>query len=194
MRDSRQQRLRVGMKGIGQKSGRLTDHSLDLLARCGLKYSRGKDQLMCYGENMPLDVLFDRTDPNLVIFELDLYWVTKGGAEEVWKSKKALSAHFGQGFTIEHEFDRTRVDDYAFGITRAGAALQPHESTDASRGTAPAIPRDRCLASLGLRSLDSRSPRARTVPPPRPPGATTGTYRVNLHAVRPGRCVSGCRC
>ena len=51
-----------------QKSGRLTDNSLDLLSRCGLKYSRGKDQLMCYGENMPLDVLFVRDDdiPDLV--------------------------------------------------------------------------------------------------------------------------------
>lgn len=51
-----------------QKSGRLTDPSLDLLARCGLKLSRGKDQLVGYGENMPLDVLFVRDDdiPDLV--------------------------------------------------------------------------------------------------------------------------------
>ncbi len=51
-----------------QKSGRLTDPSLDLLSRCGLKISRGKDQLMAYGENMPLDVLFVRDDdiPDLV--------------------------------------------------------------------------------------------------------------------------------
>ena len=51
-----------------QKSGRLTDNSLELLTRCGLKYSRGKDQLMCYGENMPLDLLFVRDDdiPDLV--------------------------------------------------------------------------------------------------------------------------------
>jgi ATP phosphoribosyltransferase len=37
-------------------------------SRCGLKFSRGKDQLMCYGENMPLDVLFVRDDdiPDLV--------------------------------------------------------------------------------------------------------------------------------
>ncbi|MFO7305377.1 MAG: ATP phosphoribosyltransferase [Gammaproteobacteria bacterium] len=51
-----------------QKSGRLTENSLDLLVRCGLKYSRGKDQLMCYGENMPFDVLFVRDDdiPDLV--------------------------------------------------------------------------------------------------------------------------------
>ena len=51
-----------------QKSGRLTESSLDLLARCGLKFSRGKDQLMCRGENLPLDVLFVRDDdiPDLV--------------------------------------------------------------------------------------------------------------------------------
>jgi len=57
-------RLKVAI----QKSGRLTENSLDLLARCGLKYSRGKDQLICYGENMPLDVLLVRDDdiPDLV--------------------------------------------------------------------------------------------------------------------------------
>lgn len=51
-----------------QKSGRLTEHSLELLVRCGLKLSRGKDQLMGFGENMPLDVLFVRDDdiPDLV--------------------------------------------------------------------------------------------------------------------------------
>src|SRR6204780_1150932 len=51
-----------------QKSGRLTDPSLDLLTRCGLKLTRGKDQLMVYGENMPFDVLFVRDDdiPDLV--------------------------------------------------------------------------------------------------------------------------------
>ena len=51
-----------------QKSGRLTESSLELLGQCGLKFTRGKDQLMCYGENMPLDVLFVRDDdiPDLV--------------------------------------------------------------------------------------------------------------------------------
>lgn len=51
-----------------QKSGRLTDHSLDLLVRCGLKYTRGRDQLIGYGENMPVDLLFVRDDdiPGLV--------------------------------------------------------------------------------------------------------------------------------
>ncbi len=58
------ERLKIAI----QKSGRLTEHSLELLNQCGLKYSRGKDQLMCYGENMPLDLLFVRDDdiPDLV--------------------------------------------------------------------------------------------------------------------------------
>jgi ATP phosphoribosyltransferase len=46
----------------------LTDNSLELLKNCGLKLSRGRDQLMGFGENMPLDVLFVRDDdiPDLV--------------------------------------------------------------------------------------------------------------------------------
>ena len=58
------QRLKLAV----QKSGRLTDPSLDLLKSCGLKLSRGRDQLMGFGENMPLDVLFVRDDdiPDLV--------------------------------------------------------------------------------------------------------------------------------
>lgn len=51
-----------------QKSGRLAEPSTDLLVRCGMKFSRGKDQLVGYGENMPLDLLFVRDDdiPDLV--------------------------------------------------------------------------------------------------------------------------------
>ena len=74
-------RLRIAI----QKSGRLTDSSLELLSRCGLKYSRGKDQLMCYGENMPLDVLFVRDDdiPDLVQEDVcDLGLVGRNVVEE----------------------------------------------------------------------------------------------------------------
>ena len=34
-----------------------------------------------------------------------------------------LAPHFGADFKVETEFDRTRVDDYAFGITRAAGAI-----------------------------------------------------------------------
>ncbi len=34
-----------------------------------------------------------------------------------------LAAHFGEGFTVETEYDRARVDDYQFGITAAAGAV-----------------------------------------------------------------------
>jgi len=60
----KQTRIKIAI----QKSGRLTDHSLELLEHCGLKYTRGRDQLIAYGENMPVDLLFVRDDdiPGLV--------------------------------------------------------------------------------------------------------------------------------
>jgi ATP phosphoribosyltransferase len=53
-----QDRIKVAV----QKSGRLTENSLALLRTCGLSYSRGADQLICFGENMPVDLLLVRDD------------------------------------------------------------------------------------------------------------------------------------
>lgn len=62
--DISEQRIKIAV----QKTGRLTDHSIDLLERCGLKITRSKDQLIYYGENMPIDLLLVRDDdiPGLV--------------------------------------------------------------------------------------------------------------------------------
>ena len=62
--DSSEQRIKIAV----QKTGRLTDHSIDLHERCGLKVTQSKDQLFCYGENMPIDLLLVRDDdiPGLV--------------------------------------------------------------------------------------------------------------------------------
>lgn len=59
-----EQRIKIAI----QKSGRLAEHSRDLLERCGLKVTQSKDQLFCYGENMPIDLLLVRDDdiPGLV--------------------------------------------------------------------------------------------------------------------------------
>jgi ATP phosphoribosyltransferase len=43
-------RLRIAI----QKSGRLTDNSLDLLARCGLRFSRARDQLVCFADYLSI--------------------------------------------------------------------------------------------------------------------------------------------
>ena len=37
---------------------------------------------------MPLDIIFDQTDPSLVYFEMDLYWTIAGGADPVELFKK----------------------------------------------------------------------------------------------------------
>ena len=95
-----------------QKTGRLTEPSLDLLARCGLKLSRGKDQLLGVGENMPLDVLFVRDDdiPDLVEEDVcDLGLVGLNVLEE----KRLAQGPRGPGNSLEPlralEFGRCRL-------------------------------------------------------------------------------------
>ena len=51
-------RIRVAI----QKSGRLSDRSLDLLQRCGLRFAKSKDKLYWYGKDFPIDLLLVRDD------------------------------------------------------------------------------------------------------------------------------------
>ena len=45
-----------------QKSGRLSERSLDLLQSCGLRFARSKDKLYWYGKDFPVDLLLVRDD------------------------------------------------------------------------------------------------------------------------------------
>ncbi|MGL4544742.1 MAG: ATP phosphoribosyltransferase, partial [Plesiomonas sp.] len=58
-------RLRIAM----QKSGRLSDDSRELLARCGVKINLQQQRLIAFAENMPIDILRVRDDdiPGLVM-------------------------------------------------------------------------------------------------------------------------------
>ncbi len=58
-------RLRIAM----QKSGRLSDDSRELLARCGIKIKFHTQRLIAMAENMPIDILRVRDDdiPGLVM-------------------------------------------------------------------------------------------------------------------------------
>ncbi|MFM7065421.1 MAG: ATP phosphoribosyltransferase [Gammaproteobacteria bacterium] len=96
-------RLKVAI----QKSGRLTDQSLDLLARCGLKYSRGKDQLVCYGENMPLDVLLVRDDDIPDLVEEDVCDLGVVGLNVVEEQRLALEAR-----GVKASFEQVGILDY----------------------------------------------------------------------------------
>ena len=57
-------RLRIAI----QKSGRLAEPSLDLLDKCGIKFTKSKDQLFCSSKNFSADLLMLRDDdiPELV--------------------------------------------------------------------------------------------------------------------------------
>jgi ATP phosphoribosyltransferase len=65
MSKSQMTRLRVAI----QKSGRLSERSLDLLKNCGLQFARSKDKLFWYGKDFPVDLLLVRDDdiPRLLL-------------------------------------------------------------------------------------------------------------------------------
>ena len=125
-----------------QKSGRLTDPSLELLKSCGLKLSRGRDQLMGFGENMPLDVLFVRDDdiPDLVQEDVcDLGLVGRNVIEE-----KRLELH-ARG----HAANFTELRTLDFGRCRLSLAVP--EGVQLRRRRA------RCRASASRLPTRSRS-------------------------------------
>ena len=100
--DTSSQRVKIAV----QKTGRLTDHSIDLLERCGLKLTRSKDQLICYGENMPIDLLLVRDDdiPGLVSDDVcDLGIVGLNVAEEKRLNRLAegADARFRQIYELD---------------------------------------------------------------------------------------------
>jgi ATP phosphoribosyltransferase len=110
-------RLRLAI----QKSGRLTDPSLDLLTRCGLKISRGKDQLMAYGENMPLDVLFVRDDDIPDLVQEDVCDLGLVGLNVLEERRLALAA---RGHPVRFEALRT----LEFGRCRLSLAVPDGQS------------------------------------------------------------------
>jgi ATP phosphoribosyltransferase len=109
-----------------QKSGRLTDPSLDLLTRCGLKISRGKDQLMAFGENMPLDVLFVRDDDIPDLVQEDVCDLGLVGLNVLEEKRHELAA---RGHPVRFEALRT-LD---FGRCRLSLAVPERQPFDGRR-------------------------------------------------------------
>lgn len=108
-----------------QKSGRLTDHSLDLLTRCGLKYSRGRDELICFGENMPVDVLLVRDDDIPGLVHEDICDLGIVGQNIIAERRLELST----SQTPTPFIERTRLDyghcRLAFGVTEQATQTRP---------------------------------------------------------------------
>src|SRR5277367_1777748 len=109
-----------------QKSGRLTEPSLDLLSRCGLKLSRGKDQLFGFGENMPLDVLFVRDDDIPDLVQEDVCDLGLVGLNVLEEKRLELAAHGASA-----RFQSLRMLD--FGRCRLSIALPSEQTYDGPR-------------------------------------------------------------
>lgn len=118
-------RLKIAL----QKSGRLTDFSTDLLVRCGLKFSRGKDQLVAFGENMPLDLLFVRDDDIPDLVEEDVCDLGLVGLNVVAEKRLELEA---KGHPAR--FETLRALD--FGRCRLSIAVPENFRYDDSRSLA----------------------------------------------------------
>jgi ATP phosphoribosyltransferase len=100
--ESPEQRIKIAV----QKTGRLTDHSIDLLERCGLKVTKSKDQLICYGENMPIDLLLVRDDdiPGLVsddVCDLGIVGLNVVEEKRLNRAAEGRPARFKQVFELD---------------------------------------------------------------------------------------------
>jgi ATP phosphoribosyltransferase len=119
---SKEARLRLAV----QKSGRLTEPSLDLLHRVGLKLSRGKDQLFGFGENMPLDVLFVRDDDIPDLVQEDVCDLGLLGLNVLEEKRLELAAHGASA-----RFEALRTLD--FGRCRLSLAVPAESGYDGPR-------------------------------------------------------------
>ena len=97
-----EQRIKIAI----QKSGRLAEHSLDLLERCGLKVTQSKDQLFCYGENMPIDLLLVRDDdiPGLVsddVCDLGIVGQNVSNEKRLTLQRNGKPAQFDEVYSLD---------------------------------------------------------------------------------------------
>ena len=81
----------------------------------------GRDQVELFAERIKNVNGIAFTDPAMLVAHLKAGGWLRGYCDPVLWPR--LAPHFGPEFTIEQVFDRDRVDDYAFGITRAAAAV-----------------------------------------------------------------------
>jgi len=66
-------------------------------------------------DQIPYDILITQTDPSLVTFEMDLYWVTRGGQNPVDYFKK-----YPGRFELWHVKDMVKTDDMFFAPVGTG--------------------------------------------------------------------------
>ncbi len=81
-----------------QKSGRLSEKSLDLLKQCGIKLPNGDRKLLTASENFPIEVLFLRDDDIPHYVEQGVADIGILGENEVWEKDKDVITVENLGF------------------------------------------------------------------------------------------------
>lgn len=81
-----------------QKSGRLSEKSLELLKECGIKLSNGDRKLKAEASNFPVEVLFLRDDDIPQYVEQGVADVGILGENEVWEKDKDITLVQKLGF------------------------------------------------------------------------------------------------
>lgn len=81
-----------------QKSGRLSEKSLDLLTECGIKVSNGNRKLKTEASNFPMEILFLRDDDIPQYVEQGVADIGILGQNEVWEKAKNVEEIEKLGF------------------------------------------------------------------------------------------------
>lgn len=81
-----------------QKSGRLSEKSLQLLEECGIKISNGERKLKAVAQNFPVEILFLRDDDIPQYVEQGVADIGILGENEVWEKGKEVNVIQQLGF------------------------------------------------------------------------------------------------
>jgi len=117
-RESILSRVRGALAPLHERAA-MPDYTTELAVMRQMMGSR--DGLVVFAERLALVNGIALTDPAALVARLrENKWLHGYCDPALWP---ALAPHFGADFKVETTYDRKRVDDYAFGITRAVGAI-----------------------------------------------------------------------
>jgi L-lactate dehydrogenase complex protein LldG len=117
-RESILSRVRGALAPLHERAA-MPDYTTELAVMRQMMGSR--DGLVVFAERLAVVNGIALTDPAALVARLrENKWLHGYCDPALWP---ALAPHFGADFKVETTYDRKRVDDYAFGITRAVGAI-----------------------------------------------------------------------
>jgi L-lactate dehydrogenase complex protein LldG len=117
-RESILSRVRGALAPLHERAAK-PDYSTEIAVM--RKMLGNRDNVAVFTERIALVSGRATTDPAAVVARLrENKWLHGYCDPVLWPS---LAPHFGADFKVETTFDRKRVDDYSFGITRAAGAI-----------------------------------------------------------------------